>query len=150
MFQLRLASQTDFPQIRALIHTVKINPTALDWRRFWVAIDPKNHIIGCGQVKSHRDGSQELASIAVDQSWRGQGVARALITNLINQYPGTLYLTCRLSLGSLYQKFGFKVVDKQDTPPYFKLLHWIAFMFNKLRWMNEGLLIMVYKNPPKN
>jgi N-acetylglutamate synthase-like GNAT family acetyltransferase len=150
VFQLRPASQADFSQIRALIHTVKINPTGLDWRRFWVAVDPSNEIIGCGQVKTHRDGSQELASIAVDQNWRGRSVARALITQLITLHTGTLYLTCRASLGCLYQKFGFKTVNKKDMPPYFKRLHWIASLFNKLRWMHEGLLIMVYDKPSIN
>ena len=147
MFQLRPATQADFPQIRDLIHSVKINPTGLDWRRFWVAVASTNQIIGCGQIKPHSDGSHELASIAVAQSWRGQGVARALITQLITEHPGTLYLTCRSSLGSLYQKFGFEVVDEKNLPPYFKRLHRIAGMFIKLRWIKERLLVMAIEKP---
>ena len=37
-FELRAATEDDFPQIKALIHLVHINPTGLDWRRFLVAV----------------------------------------------------------------------------------------------------------------
>ncbi len=38
-YQLRSATQTDFPAIRELIHRVQINPMGLDWARFVVAVD---------------------------------------------------------------------------------------------------------------
>ena len=71
-YSLRLAAQSDFPAIRRLIHEVGINLLALDWRHFILAVDANDHMIGCGQVKHHKDGSLELASIAVQPEWRRQ------------------------------------------------------------------------------
>jgi len=55
----------------------------LDWKRFVVAETHDGGFIGCGQLKPHKDSSLELASIAVDASYRGQGVARAMIEHLL-------------------------------------------------------------------
>ncbi len=82
-FIIRPALPEDFPSIRALIHVVKINPTGLDWHHFLVAVTPENKLLGCGQIKPHYDGSLELASIAVQEQARGQGVARAVIQELL-------------------------------------------------------------------
>ena len=64
-FTVRPATREDFPAIRSLIHTVRINPTGLGWRRFLVAVTPQGRLLGCGQIKLHADGSREMASIAV-------------------------------------------------------------------------------------
>ena len=82
-FMICSATKQDFPAIRALIYAVHINPTGLDWRRFLVAVTPDNELLGCGQVKRHFDGSRELASIAVQEQARGQGLARAVIQELL-------------------------------------------------------------------
>jgi N-acetylglutamate synthase-like GNAT family acetyltransferase len=82
-FTVRLAIKEDFPAIRSLIHTVQINPTVLDWVRFLVVVRPQGNLLGCGQIKPHADGSREMASIAVREQVRGQGVARAVIEALL-------------------------------------------------------------------
>ena len=69
---IRPATSADAPAIRALIRRVRINPTGLDWRRFLVAEGPEGMILACGQIKPHGDGTFELASVAVDEAWRGQ------------------------------------------------------------------------------
>jgi N-acetylglutamate synthase-like GNAT family acetyltransferase len=109
-FYLRPASQSDASTIRQIISMVRINPTALDWKRFILAVDPSGMVIGCGQIKPHSDGSSELASIAVLPGWRGRGIARKIIEYLLDHHQGRLYLTCRSSLGAMYQKFGFQVI----------------------------------------
>ena len=88
LFTLRPAAQADDQAIRDLVHIGQINPTGLDWRRFLVAETGQGQVIGCGQVKPHRDGSRELASIVVHPAWRGQGVARAVIERLIHEHGG--------------------------------------------------------------
>ena len=107
-FMVRPAERQDFPKIRALIRTVSINPTGLDWKHFLVAVSPDNTLLGCGQIKPHFDGSRELASIAVQEQARGQGVARAVIQELLaREKMRPLYLMCRARLEPLYVKFGF-------------------------------------------
>mgnify|MGYP002626164973 CR=1 FL=1 len=94
---------------------------SLDWRRFIVAESAGGEVIACGQIKPHRDGSQELASIAVTQDWRGQGVARAIIEHLIAGHTGDLYLMCVPDMAALYLKFGFYIVeDIEALPTYFR------------------------------
>jgi amino-acid N-acetyltransferase len=140
-FTLRPADSADFPAIRGLIRAAQINPLGLHWQRFVIAVDAQGQMIGCGQVKPHRDGSRELASIAVTPAWRGQGVARAIIEHLLAIHPGTLYLTCRAGLGAFYEKFGFGAIQAADMPPYFRRLSRLAKLATRLT--GENLLVMV-------
>ena len=140
---IRPALESDFPAIRRLIHQVGINPTGLDWRRFLVVVDERGKLLGCGQVKPHRDGTRELASIAVVPEHRGEGIARQIIQRLLDQHPGTLYLTCRASLGALYAKFGFREASAAELTPYFKRLHRLSRLILRLGIAKEPLLIML-------
>jgi N-acetylglutamate synthase-like GNAT family acetyltransferase len=142
-FVVRPAVKEDFPAIRALIHAVQINPTGLDWRRFLVAVTPDNELLGCGQIKAHSDGSRELASIAVREQARGQGVARAVIEKLVVREPTRpLYLMCRARLGSLYAKFGFHSIGFDDMPLYFQRISRAERIFNSKAQPDDRLLIM--------
>jgi N-acetylglutamate synthase-like GNAT family acetyltransferase len=141
-FHLRPATAADDRAIHQIIAQVQINPMGLDWRHFILAVDTNDKLIGCGQLKPHRDGSVELASIAVVPGWRGRGVARRVIEYLIEQHPGRLYLTCRSELGPLYRKFGFEVVAYSEMPPYFKRVSRLVTMINKLSHRPVVLLVM--------
>jgi len=141
-YDLNPAMEIDFPAIRELIHSVQINPTGLDWRRFWVARTKNGSIIGCGQVKPHGDEILELASIAVVPAWRQRGVASAIIWQLLAIYPGTLYLTCRSSLGKFYRRFGFEVVTTAEMPPYFRRISRLMNVVMKVGLAGESLLVM--------
>ena len=140
--RLRPARLEDARRIRQIIYQVQINPMGLDWQRFILAVDEQDRLIGCGQVKPHRDGSLELASIAVLPDWRGQGIARQIIERLLADHQGTLFLTCRASLGSFYQKFGFRPLLFEEMPPYFKRLSRLAGVFGLLGPPHAGLLVM--------
>ena len=119
------------PAIEALVKKVDINPYNLDWRHFITAWSRDKQFIGCGQIKIHRDGTPELASIAVESAYRGQGVARAIIERLLKDYSGRrLYVFCPQSLQEMYKKFGFALCPKKEVPAYlrtagfsFRLLH---------------------------
>lgn len=141
-YTLRRAAAADAETIRQIISMVHINPTGLDWQRFILAVDLQGKVIGCGQLKPHADGSVELASIAVLPEWRGKGVARTIIETLLEQHPGRLYLTCRAELGSLYQRFGFQVVNRAEMPTYFKRISRLVNMFTRLRHQPDRLLVM--------
>ena len=132
----------DFSAIRRLIHRVQINPTGLDWRRFVVAVDGFGRMLGCGQLKPHGSDLVELASIAVEPSYRHRGVARAIIEHLLSQAPRPLYLTCRSSLGPLYEKWGFRIIGMDEMPAYFRRLARLVSMMPALAARGETLLIM--------
>ncbi len=141
-YTLRPAMAEDAGTIRRIISLVQINPTGLSWKRFVVAVDGNATIIGCGQVKPHKDGSLELASIAVLPEWRGRGVARQIIERLLEQYPGRVYLMCRSPLEPLYRKFGFQAIEYADMPPYFQQISRIAGLFNRLSHQPDHLSVM--------
>lgn len=142
-FTIRPAKQDDFAAIRALIHAVRINPTGLDWRRFLVAVTLKNELLGCGQIKPHGDGSCELASIAVKEQSRGQGVARAIIEELLVREPSRpVYLMCRARLELLYVKFGFCAISVGEMPPYFQRISRVERVFNSKAPPEDRLLVM--------
>jgi N-acetylglutamate synthase-like GNAT family acetyltransferase len=136
----RSATQEDFPAIRALIHEVGINPTGLNWRRFLVATTRTGELVGCGQIKPHGDGSRELASIAVREQDRGQGVARTLIQLLLEGQPRPIHLMCRARLGSFYNQYGFRAIEPDVMPPYFRRISRLVHLFNHS--MEDGLLVM--------
>jgi amino-acid N-acetyltransferase len=142
MFRLRPATAHDAVSIRALVRRGKINPASLDWRRFVVAVTPEEEVIGCGQIKPHRDGSLELASIVVDPVWRQRGVARAVILQLLADHPGELFLMCRSRLGPFYEKFGFHPIQAAEMPPYFRRISRLFNIFAKLGGERDGLLVM--------
>jgi N-acetylglutamate synthase-like GNAT family acetyltransferase len=142
VIQLRQAQESDQRKIRALINQVKINPMDLDWSRFILATTDGDELAGCGQVKRHRDGSLELASIAVEPAWRGQGIARMIIERLISDHPGELYLVCRSRLGVFYDRFGFRSIQENDMPPYFRRIHRLVRVFGRTGLMPMDLLVM--------
>ena len=61
---IRPANADDQFAITAIARAAWLNPFDLDWRRFLLAQWGQD-IIGIGQVRPHKDGSRELASIAV-------------------------------------------------------------------------------------
>ena len=66
-------------------------------------------MVGMGQVKSHGDGSRELASIAVLPKRQGQHIGTAVINALLAREAGVvLHLSCRRELEGYYERFGFR------------------------------------------
>lgn len=141
-YTLRPARETESRAIKGLIHEVGINPIGVDWKRFIVAVDSQDRILGIGQLKPHRGDILELASIAVSPEYRGQGIARAIIEQLLKYSPRPLYLMCESSNGPLYEKFGFTPISYDEMPRYFQRISNLAGLANKLAHSNEHLLIM--------
>jgi N-acetylglutamate synthase-like GNAT family acetyltransferase len=139
-FTLRSATEDDSPLIKDLIHRVGINPMDLDWHRFVIAIDRSGKMLGCGQLKQHGRDIIELASIAVEPSYQHQGIARAIIEHLIARAPRPLYLTCRSRLGSFYEKWGFRSIEPDEMPAYFRRLSHLVNVVGA--FMNDKMLVM--------
>ncbi len=145
MTTLRPARETDAAPIRDLIHLVGINPMDLDWKRFVVAVNDRDEMIGCGQLKPHGRGILELASIAVYPEYQGEGIARLIIEHLLKDSPRPLYLMCESSLGPFYEKFGFQAISYEEMPSYFQRMSRLAGLVTTLARRKERLLIMKLK-----
>jgi amino-acid N-acetyltransferase len=142
MITVRPARETEASQIRKLIHLVGINPTGLDWKRFVVAVNEQDEMIGCGQLKPHGGDILELASIAVYPEHQGNGIGRAIIEHLLQESSRPLYLICESSNGPLYEKFGFRAIPYEEMPRYFQRLSRLAGLVTTLAQREERLLVM--------
>jgi len=141
-YTLQPAAESHAAIIRKMVTGAHLNPADLDWRHFIVAVTPEGGVIGCGQVKSHRDGSRELASMVVRRAYRKQGIARAIIERLLAENPPPLYLMCRSRLGPFYEKFGFRIITIDEMPRYFQRISKLAGLLGLLSRRGETLLVM--------
>lgn len=144
-FTLRPARETDLSWIKGLIYSSEINPMGLDWKRFIVAVNPDEEIIGCGQLKPHGKDVLELASIAVKPEYRNRGVGRAIIEHLLANSPRPLYLMCRSRLEPLYEKFGFRAIPHDKMPRYFQRISRLAGWVELVARFGEGEGLSVMK-----
>ena len=136
---IRPATQTDQATIRRLIKEANLNRMSLQWPNFVVAEDG-GATVGIGQVKTHGDGSRELASIAVIPARQGEGIGGAVIKSLLDREKGVVHLTCRSQLQGYYERFGFRRLDPPEFPPYFKRL--IPIINVMARLVGTQILVM--------
>ena len=141
-FTLRPARESEFRVIKDLIHLTDINPMGLDWKRFIVAVNAQEQVLGIGQIKPHGPDVLELASIAVYPEYRNQGIARAIIQYLLEDSPRPLYLTCISMLEALYQKFGFRTISYDEMPRYFQRISRLANVVFTFASRDDRLLVM--------
>ena len=137
---LRPATQADEKKIKDLIHEVQINPMNLDWPRFIVAEDD-GAFVGCVQIKPHKDGTRELASLAVTPSRQGSGIGSVLVKALLERERGELYLMCLKPMVTYYQCFGFEEVPEAAMPRSLKIYHRAGKIFAKIAG-TQGTSIM--------
>jgi N-acetylglutamate synthase-like GNAT family acetyltransferase len=147
----RFAAREDQGVITAIILGAHLNPMNLRWANFLLAVDGvTGKVVGTGQIKTHRDGSRELASIATLPAYRGRGIAREIIRRLLAKNQGEsadpLYLTCMNHLGTFYEQFGFRALRKSETPLYFRRLGMLARLLEL--FMGGRFLLVMRRDPP--
>jgi N-acetylglutamate synthase-like GNAT family acetyltransferase len=139
--QIRKAVASDAAAIRLLIYRTALNPLELRWKRFLVAVDDRNRVIGCGQIKQH-GAVRELASIAVAPAWRKQGIGRALVTHLLDSAELPLYLMTTARRESFYLPFGFRSITADEMPPYFLRIQRLFDLFRRAIPAARALRVM--------
>ena len=91
----------------------------LKWPNFLIAEDD-GAIVGVGQVKTIRDGTREVASIAVVPSRQRQGIGSSIVSSLLDrQGDRVLHLRCELRIQGFYERFGFRRISRNEFPPHF-------------------------------
>ena len=145
MIQIRPARESEARRIRKMVRSARLNPVDLNWRNFVVACDEEGVVRGCGQVKHHRDGSKELASLVVEDGWRRQGIAGRIIQAIQTNEPPPLWLTCRSELIPYYQQFGFsESTNPDDMPSYFRRVHCLVGFFLRTTRSGDYLGVMCW------
>jgi N-acetylglutamate synthase-like GNAT family acetyltransferase len=133
---LRAACASDQPAITQLIRQARINPRGLHWQRFVVVEERDGRgpraLVGVAQVKPHRDGTRELASLAVVPERQGQGIGGVLVRTLLARQYAPLYLMCLDRMEPYYARFGFQRLPAGREPGYYRT---IVRVFNTLLWL---------------
>ncbi len=149
--QIRPAQAQDQATIKQMVHDAHLNPLDLDWQHFLVAEennDPpagliaRRRIVGIGQVKSHDDGSRELASLVVAPERRNQGVGGVLVRVLLARESSAVYLMCRAQLEGYYARFGFSRLVPDQMPPFFRRMHRLASVASRIVRRPPQLVVM--------
>lgn len=140
---IRSAVEGDRTIIRRSINRARLNPMGLTWQAFLIAEDERGRFLGCGQLKLHKDGSEELASLYVEPTDRGRGIAAKLIGALLARARKDIWLTCRTALVPFYNRYGFyEVLDPAQMPAYYNRVWRLFRVFTKGSEHGSGLSVM--------
>lgn len=119
---IRPATEADRTAILGLMRPGDFNRINLQPACFLVAEDG-GRVIGIGQIKHHRDGTPELASLVVAADRRGEGIGQALVRALAASHGGPLYLFCLAALEGFYTRLGFQRVERAHLPRLLAMIH---------------------------
>lgn len=129
-FTIRPATDADRGAILSLMRPGDYNRINLKPACFLVA-EEAGRVIGIGQVKRHRDGAWELASLVVAADRRGQGVGGALVQALSARHRGELYLLCLAPLEGYYERLGFRRAEPYTLPRSLARMVWAGNLIGR-------------------
>lgn len=110
--ELRVSESGETEKIWVNEHQQKADPAAD--RIFALFAD--GTLAGVARCKLHTDGD-ELDGVCLPEQFRGQGLARRLVEELITACGGRiLYLHSTFELIRFYRSFGFVPIPKNDLP----------------------------------
>jgi N-acetylglutamate synthase-like GNAT family acetyltransferase len=112
---IRQAVASDRQAIRSLASGERVNPTGLSWPNFVVATNDAV-IIGAVQLRLHRDGIKELATLVVAREWRKRGIAAKLIDTIMADQPGRVFMVTGRNHAHHYARWGFLPIAPASAP----------------------------------
>ena len=116
MWELEAAKAADLPEIDELIAAVNGDRVDLATDQFVVAKSEDARILGCGRLRPYPEFC-EIASLAVADDVRAEGIGRAIVSRLLEQYTGTIYLICEDEVLEFFRRFGFESIPEAEMPP---------------------------------
>ena len=141
--QIRDAERSEGRTIKRMVRRNRLNPQKLHWYRFSVACNADGRIIGIGQLKHHRGGIVELASIAVERGYRKRGIASLIIRYLIRRESGDLWLTCRSTMVDFYIRYGFhEIRAREDFPREYRAIGRISSVLRMFGRDHVSLMVL--------
>jgi N-acetylglutamate synthase-like GNAT family acetyltransferase len=115
---IRPATEADQATLTRLIRQARLNPRHLHWANFLIA-EVDGQIVGLRQVKTHAQGTREVASGLVLPEYRRQGISARLMREILAREQGPLYLMCDRQWAAYYKQFGFEPVAPNELPADF-------------------------------
>ncbi len=124
---IRQAQQSDMDWVNNQYKIIGFKKSIFEQEDISIAeVDGKR--AGLGRLQKIETESAELGRIYVLESYRSLGLARQIVTHLMNyssQYK-KIYCIPFAHLQNFYMRFGFEIENKPDTAP--------TTVSNKLRW----------------
>lgn len=139
---IRPATEADRGAILGLMRPRDYNRVNLRVECFLVATEA-DAVIGIGQIKRHRDGTAELASLVVAADRRGEGIGQALVRALVARHQGPLYLFCLAALANFYAALGFQRVARRQLPLTLALIHGLGNTVGRIPLLWGGARLQV-------
>ena len=118
--RISAASEADVPFIKSLLSQANLATDEVDgqWKMFVVARDGTK-VVGCGGSEPYQFAAI-IRSIAVDPTYRKQGIGRRLVRQLIDRLAsrGLREFYLLTTDGEEYfRKRGFKTIDRDEVHP---------------------------------
>jgi amino-acid N-acetyltransferase len=125
--QIRRARTKDVRAIRALVDAYTADRRLLSKatvtlyesvQEFWVAIDEREKVIGCGALHVMWEDLAEIRTVAVDPAFRGRKIGHQLVAHLIDQAReiGVARVFCLTFETRFFGSFGFTEIDGAPVP----------------------------------
>jgi N-acetylglutamate synthase-like GNAT family acetyltransferase len=112
---VRRASKDDQAVITAMVRRARLNPADLQWERFVIA-ERGSDAVGVAQLRRHRDGATELASMVVEPELRGYGIAMRMVDALLAGQRAPVYTLIDRRFVDHFARWGFDRVDPRQLP----------------------------------
>jgi amino-acid N-acetyltransferase len=118
--RITAAGETDVPFIKALLRGADLPVEGVDdhWKTFVVAKDG-GRVVACGGSEAYQFAAL-IRSIAVDPEYRGKGLGRRVVRQLLDRLASRglreFYLLTTTA-EEYFKKRGFKTVDRDEVHP---------------------------------
>ena len=110
----------DVSEIKILLQSVRGDTSNIYFDQFVVAKDG-DKLVGCVRIKKMENNVLELASLAVSENYRGQGIGKKLVEEILRvQKERPVYLMCFRDKKGFYTKSGFEEIKASDLPQVLK------------------------------
>ncbi len=154
--RVRPARPEEAGLIRRWIWRERLDPTALKWSNFVVAVDEAGDVLGIAQMKrlggkswrgrqAQSEPVRELGSLVVRPDVRGQGIGRLLVQHLLRTHPAPIHLLCEGRNVSYYRQFGFREIKPEEMPSPLRRKWRLGHLFARLA--GRRVAAMVWEGP---
>ncbi|GID26578.1 amino-acid N-acetyltransferase [Paractinoplanes brasiliensis] len=125
--EIRRARTQDIRAIRALVDEYTADRRLLSKatvtlyesvQEFWVAVDERDRVVGCGALHVMWEDLAEIRTVAVDPAHRGQKIGHRIVDRLIEvaRELGVARVFCLTFETRFFGSFGFTEIDGAPVP----------------------------------
>jgi amino-acid N-acetyltransferase len=125
--EIRRARTRDVKAIRSLVDAYTADRRLLSKatvtlyeavQEFWVAVDDRDRVLGCGALHVMWEDLAEIRTVAVDPAWRGRKIGHKIVSRLLDvaRELGVARVFCLTFETHFFGSFGFTEIDGAPVP----------------------------------